>query len=45
MVQKRKKDTSQTKNEEIDDIPEEEKLRLINSTGLFKTLKEAERER
>ncbi|CAG8472474.1 23279_t:CDS:2 [Cetraspora pellucida] len=42
-IQKRKKDKPQ--NEVIDDIPEEEKLRLIKSTGLFNTLKGAERER
>ncbi|CAG8502681.1 19761_t:CDS:1 [Racocetra fulgida] len=43
MVQKRKKDKPQ--NEVIDDIPEEETLRLIKSTGLLNTFKEAERER
>ncbi|CAG8600113.1 18152_t:CDS:2 [Racocetra persica] len=43
MVQKRKKDKPQ--NEVIDDIPEEEKLRLIEATGLLNNFKEAERER
>src|SRR6266542_4360433 len=36
---------SPTYSSEIDDIPDDEKMRLIKESGIFKTLKQAETER
>ena len=42
---KRSSKKSPTYSPEIDDIPEDEKMRLIKETGIFKTLKQAETDR
>ena len=42
---KRSSKKSQTYSPEIDNIPDDEKMRLIKESGIFKTLKQAEVDR